>query len=166
MWIDVKIPYEPGNHLADAYNRAMENTTAEWVLLLDQDLFITNPKWYEMSLDTIEKLKDTNVGLITCTCNSKHFASVRDSITYHIRNAKLVYDNKKNNLEKIHNQVTGFFMLVKKEAWKTVPFRDMGRGCDKIDLDFSQRIMDNGFEIWRMNGLYLYHRRDMRKMKW
>ena len=166
MWIDVRIPYEPGNHLADAYNRAMENTTAEWVLLLDQDLFLTNPKWYNMSLYAIEQLKDTKVGVITCRCNSKQLANVQDSISYQIRVAQRYYSKEKDNLQKIENQITGFFMLVKKEVWKTVPFRDVGRGCDKIDLDFSQRIMDNGFEIYRINGLYLYHRRNMRTMKW
>ena len=50
-WIDVRIPYEPGAKLAFAYNRAMQTSTSEWVALLDHDLFICNPHWYDMMME-------------------------------------------------------------------------------------------------------------------
>ena len=69
MWIDVKIPYEPDDKLAEAYNRAMVNTTAPWVLLLDHDVFLAlNPHWYEMCLEVVERV-DNDVGMITCVTN-------------------------------------------------------------------------------------------------
>jgi len=39
LWIDTCIVYEPGKKLAEAYNRKMESTIAQWVLFIDQDLF-------------------------------------------------------------------------------------------------------------------------------
>ena len=45
MWIDVRIPYDENNHLAAAYNRALKESSAAWILFLDHDVFLLNPRY-------------------------------------------------------------------------------------------------------------------------
>lgn len=172
MWIDVKIPYEPNNKLADAYNRAMENTTAPWVLLLDQDVFLCNPHWYTICLQVIEKLKNTDVGLISCMTSGPKQKKIQkvecddtDSINYHIDIAERQYRKHGLFAKEINTPITGFFMLVKKEAWEKVKFVNQGSGVNNIDTDFSWRMLDQ-YSTYLIPGLYIYHRRGLRKLKW
>lgn len=172
MWIDVKIPYEPKNRLDIAYNRAMENTTAEWVLLLDQDVFLCNPHWYKICLMAIEKLKDENVGLISCMTNGpvqkkiqRIDGKVTNNIDYHIKISIQVFHKHKLTLEKINVPITGFFMLIKRSVWEKIKFNKVQKGVGKIDRNFSQRVLDVGYNIYLMRGLYVYHRRGLRKLK-
>ena len=172
-WIDVKIPYEPECQLAHAYNRAMETTTAPWVLLLDQDIFFCNPNWYQMCLDVIGQLQESRVGLITCVTNGIHRANkttqkaeriVRsDCIEKHVEVAKYLYRKYKTQVRKIDwRKITGFFMLIKKEVWKEIKFQDQGAGLGYVDWDFSTRLLRAGYEIYLVPGLYVYHRRGLR----
>jgi glycosyltransferase involved in cell wall biosynthesis len=165
LWIDVQIPYEPNKKLAYAYNRAMENTTAEWVLFLDHDLFICNPHWYQMCLTAIEVLKGKDVGWITARCNRIACPPQRvkppedsDDIKYHIGIAKQLYQKFGNQLTKTDALLSGFFILTSKAAWwRAGGFKDVGKGISQIDNDYSRRIMEAGFEQYVMDGLYFYH---------
>ena len=168
MWIDVKVPYEPGKKLAFAYNRALSETTAPWVLLLDHDISLVNPQWYEVCLQVIERLKDTRVGLITCVTSGKTRAFQQSSFTntdrmeYHIKKALQVYEQYGNQVIKVNTTITGFFMLVKRAVWEQVKFKDMGHGVNKVDIDFSSRVLRAGYSIYVMKGLYVYHRRQFK----
>ena len=165
LWIDVKIPYEPGNKLAEAYNRAMESTTAEWVLLLDHDLFICNPHWYEMCLNAIKQLEGQKVGWITAKCNrvacwrQKHQTSTdNNDIEHHIAIAKSLYKEKGNELIQTDADFSGFFILTNKTAWKICGgFLDVGKGLLGIDNDYRRRLSEAGFNLYVMNSLYFYH---------
>ena len=173
MWIEVKIPYEPGRKLANAYNRAMKTARSRWVLLLDQDVFLCNPRWYQMCLNAIAQVdKGIKAGLIVCmTGGSKQkvlqrVSSVDSSdIDYHISLARSLYQQYGNELKEIDTTITGFFMLVRRQAWKKVQFHAMGSGVGGVDIDFSKRLLEAGFTIWLMTGLYVYHRRGLRKLK-
>lgn len=173
MWIDVKIPYEPGRKLAYAYNRAMETSKAEWVLLLDHDVFLCNPYWYDICLRAIEKLNDTDAGLIVCMTSGPRQKLLQrvslvqpSSIEESIILAKTIYDQYGAKLKPVTTTVTGFFMLVKRQVWEKVMFVKQRRGVGRVDIDFSKRLLERGFTIWLMMGLYVYHRRGMRKLKW
>lgn len=169
MWIDVKIPYEPEKRLAVAYNRAMEDSSADWVLLLDHDVFLAcNPYWYGMCLNAINTLKNERVGLITCvtsktnnTCQRAAIQVRTDRIKHHIRVATQLYRLYKSTVvpweDSFH--VAGFFMLVNKSAWEQVRFVSMRKGIDKIDHDFARRLMENGYKIYTLPGLYVFHYR-------
>ncbi len=172
-WIDTKVPYEPDSRLAYAYNRAMENTSAPWVLLLDQDVFLCNPYWYRMCLDVIDQLRESNVGMITCVSNGIHRANktpqkaekiIRtDRIDQHIEVARELYRKYGSQVKKISwKKITGFFMLIKKEVWQKIKFKDQGAGLGYVDWDFSARLLEAGYEIYLMLGLYVYHRRGLR----
>lgn len=165
LWIDVKIPYEPNNGLAMAYNRSMESTDAEWVLFLDHDLFICNPNWYEMCLDAIRQLKGKKVGWITAKCNriggipQKHIPPEdNNDIGYHIEIAKKLYKEKGNQISQTHHDLSGFFILTNKTAWRTVGgFKHMNKTIFGIDNEYRRCLAEGGFGLYVMEGLYFYH---------
>jgi GT2 family glycosyltransferase len=171
MWIDVKIPYEPEKRLANAYNRAMENTTAEWVLLLDHDVSLVNPLWYDMCLKGIQNVEGKNAGLITCVTSGKTRSPQQiekensSNIEDHIEIALKQYQSYRTIVKENNMTITGFFMLIRKSAWEQIKFRHSKNGIDKIDIDFSKRLLEAGFTIWVMPGLYVYHRRGFRNIK-
>lgn len=164
MWIDVKIAFEPGRKLALAYNRAMENTQAEWVLFLDQDLFICNPHWYKMSLNAIEQVGH-NAGWITAKCNRigagvQRYRPPKDpnDILYHIEIAKQLYKAHGSKVQLVSGKLSGFFILTSKKAWKDVGgFKDRGKGLSKVDRNYCVRIRQAGYKTYVMPGLYFFH---------
>jgi GT2 family glycosyltransferase len=171
LWIDVKIPYEPGKQLAHAYNRAMESTTAEWVLFLDQDLFCCNPNWYAMCLNAIQQLEGQKVGWISCKTNRivckaqlHKLSTDPDDIDFHIRIARDLYKEHGNKIVEVRSRFSGFFILTNKTAWKSIGgFRHQNKGLSKVDGDYSDRLRKAGFKHYIMPGLYYYH---LYKKKW
>jgi len=165
MWIDTKIVFEPGRKLALAYNRAMESTTAEWVLFLDQDLYLANPRWYQMSLDAVKSLCNEKVGWITAKTNrignKRQLHTVEDDsddLNQHIEIASELYKKRGNDIAKVGGNLSGFFILTNKTAWKSVGgFKDQGKGLSAIDKTYSKDLQTNGFGLYVMEGLYLYH---------
>jgi len=63
MFIDVRIPWEPGKKLGYAINRTMETVRGN-VLILDHDVFLSlNPHWYQICENAIEVLKNRTMGM-------------------------------------------------------------------------------------------------------
>lgn len=175
MWIDVKIPYEP-NRLVDAYNRSMRETTAPWVLLLDHDVFLAlNPHWYDMSLEVINKVNYKNTGLITCTMNGcsdrpqapDHPITKTPNLDEHVEIANCLYQKHGTSLKPITNYlVAGYFMLINRYIWSKLTFTVNGGKKYKLDQYYCQRLLKNRYKIYLMPGLYVYHRRGVRKLNW
>jgi len=179
--IEAKIPYGLNGDLVGAYNSAMESASMDWVLLLDQDVFLCNPYWYEMCLGAINNA-DENVGLITCVTNyldtykGPHRKNVQEAdivesssdIEKHIRVAQQLYKKHGNKLRVVPTyRVAGFFMLVKKSIWQSFKFKEnAGKGIKEIDWYYCQRLKKEGFKICEMPGLYVFHRRDLRQLNW
>jgi GT2 family glycosyltransferase len=177
---EAKIPYGLNEDLAGAYNKAMEDANSDWVILMDHDIFLgCNPHWYEMCLEAVQSVED-NVGLITCVCNpklsgmDKDKKSQRAEITNHTANidehiivAKDLYDKYELTLRKVNGyKVAGFFMVVRKEAWKKVKFRSVGKGVRKVDWTFCKRLKEFDYQIMELPGLYVYHHRGIRQLNW
>ena len=167
--IDVRIPYKP-NDLAGAYNKVMEESTSKWVLLLDHDVFLaTNKDWYNILLKAISKLKDPDkVGMITCIrqdtfidrpqCPDIPMSEATDNIRKHVVHSKNLYKKYGITLREVKvRHLGGFFMLVNRDVWKNVKFRNKNKGIYFIDWDFAQRLLDNNYKIYVLPGLYLYH---------
>jgi len=169
--ITTYIPYGINENLANAYNQCILAADTEWVLLLDHDVFISlNPKWYEMCLKAIENVDDS-VGMITCLEYGRNGFDIEgpnsDCLEVHIEYAREVYKKYGNTLvEADDSKMAGFFMLVRKSLNKKYPFLSMGKGVNKIDHNFCKRIMEDDYKIMIMKGLYVYHRRGVRKLKW
>jgi len=177
MWIDVKIPYGPDGQLAEAYNRAMLNTTAPWVLLLDHDVFLScNPHWYAICLEAIGKAEeDSAVGLLTCVTNGcsdrpqgpgVEITKIPD-IDTHVDIAHQLYKTHGSSIKRVDSfYIAGFFMLVNWKVWRILKFQHQGKGVNKIDQDYCKRLLANGHSIYTMPGLYVYHRKNVRKLNW
>ncbi len=173
MYIDVRIPFDQSNRLAMAYNRALADGISEWVLFLDHDVFLCNPLWYEMCLEVIESLRiDPKVACIGCESGgSRHKRSMEkygipsDSIEHHINEAQEWYSGYGNEVKQIYQHVPGFFMLLNRRIAEVIKFRQINSSINNIDKDFGTRLMEAGYHIYHMKGLYVYHRRGMKHLK-
>lgn len=170
--IDVRVPFEPGNLLGWDYNRVMKESKHDWVLLLDHDIFLAlNPHWYMICQRVISECKK-DVGAFGCYASiignleqrAGDCPSREDGIPKHREFAKRLFDKHHYSTTQI-DRVTGMFMLVRKEAWEKV------RGFSKqgifgTDYKFSEQLTKGGWKKMRINGLYIYHLRDIRATSW
>lgn len=173
--INVVVPYGLNNKLAEAYNRSIEDSKQEWVLFVEHDIFLAcNPHWYEMCIDAIKKGGE-KVALFTCVMNGNggraqepyYYIGKTSDIDKHVEVAERIFRAKGNELLNVTNKlISGYFLLVRKKVALEIPFRDMGKGVNKIDYDFCDRLLKAGYEIKVMTGLYVYHRRGVRKLNW
>ena len=167
MYIDVIIPYEEENQLAAAYNRALDIGDSEWVLFLDHDVFLaTNPRWYQICQQVLEELDDPKAAAIGCIEGGRK-GPVRklDDIPWHINESRKRWQKFGTELELRDKHIPGFFMLLKRSVAKEIGFRQQNNTINRIDIDFSMRLLEAGYHIYRMKGLYTFHRRGTRHMK-
>lgn len=170
--IDIRIPYLPGGNLGAAYNRAMDTSPDEWVLLLDHDVTLcTHPQWYHVCEQAIANAAD-DVGMLLClgthgsqyqipagikavTPNNRRCAPIHQHTAF----ARQIWNEHRYNLTDLSNvedpRFTGFFMLLRKAAWEHVGGFD--EGMFEVDHKFSARLLNNGWRVLRMDGLYVYH---------
>jgi len=177
MYIDVRIPFDEKGKLSQAYNIALANGISEWVLFLDQDVFLCNPHWYDMCNTAILTAGvDPMAAAIGCECGGEYFrkdqvrlgdryAAPNADINHHIEVSKEKYHEYGNMIQRIHVPVPGFFMLLKREIATKIGFKQWRKGINNIDTDFGVRLMRAGYHIYQMRGLYIYHRRGMRHLK-
>ena len=162
--ISVHIPYSTEGNIGNSYNNIIENSKTNWILLLDHDVFLAlNAKWYEICMNTISK---HNPALASCWTGSK--GSVLDWIIYpnspttsnledHKKCAIDVFEKNKFQVTEVE-KITGFFMLVNKQAWKEVGGFSNNGICG-VDWDYCKKLRDKNFKILRMDGLYVYHQK-------
>ena len=175
MYIEVKIPFDEDRQLAMAYNRALQEGKSEWVLFLDHDVFLCNPRWYNMCLKAIDTLSvDPKAACITCesggrwskaTEKSKRRSPKNSDIEYHIEKSKEYYYKYGNMVHSRDKHATGFFMLLKREIAQEIGFNQVDKSINNIDIDFGDRLLEAGYHIYTMKGLYVYHRRSMRFLR-
>lgn len=188
--IDVRIPYEPGRKLAAAYNRAMRESVAEWVLFLDWDLFNCNPYWYDCCVSAIEQCGE-KAGWITCVANRIGSNSqkaglfmpkddpppVCNTIERHMFYSQKMHRkyntvDKDGHLIKAHVQrfkgaLSGFFILTSKTAWEAAGGFDERSGrLLGVDNRYSRAICQAGYQLWGMPGLYFYHLYRLKSRIW
>jgi GT2 family glycosyltransferase len=179
--IDIRIAYEPGRKLARAYNRVMEEAVAEWVLILDWDLFNCNPYWYDCCVSAIDQVGD-RAGWITCVTNRIGSNSQRASrfmpndeqppldnnIENHVLYARKMHrifntmdkDGRlvKADVKRIPGALSGFFILTSKTAWKACGgFDENRKRLLGVDNKYSQALSQAGYQLFLIPGLYFYH---------
>lgn len=175
--IEVKIPFAPKEQLGYAVSKCME-TVEDWVLILDHDVFLSlNPHWYDICEKAIKKVGH-KAGWITCYTNNigcpiqklKAKAGYEDDMGYHYSQAEDVYtvwnarDDSKDYITDITEaakrwKLSGFFILTHKAAYNTVKEK-FGLPDNKFigwDNYYSDRLLDCGYKMYRMDDLYVYH---------
>ena len=176
MTIDVHIPYDLNGNIAEAYNSIMRGADSDWALIVEHDVFVAcNPLWYRMCVEAIRG-SDT-IGMITCVTSGSRKRNERPQGAYLQSQSSNLDDHveiaRKCSLKygvkvEIHDTkyMAGYFMLINKKAWQEVPFEDQGKGVHKVDQAFCQGLIDKGYHIGVMKGLYVYHRKKVRELKW
>lgn len=173
LYIDTRIVYEPNkkgekdnfSELGYAYNRAMK-TVEDWVLFLDQDIYLCNRDWYSICLNAVKEV-GYKAGWITAVTNRignsfqgvKGLRTAPDDLTIHDKISQIQYKKYGNTIEDITDithKLGGFFILTHKKAWHNAGgFNEERRSG--FDKDYCLRILAAGYSIYRLPGLYVYH---------
>lgn len=181
MFIDVRIPYEPGKRLGYAINRMME-TVEGWCVILDHDVFLSlNPHWYEICQNAIKQVGE-DAGWITCCTNKigcplqkadysieksdynyrKDYDST--SMDMHFALAEELYKNNKGKIKDITEiakrwKLSGLFILTHRDVYDCIKNRH-GFPDDKFlgwDNYYSDRLIEEEYKLYLMQDLYVYH---------
>ena len=164
MYIDVRIPWEPGRRLGYACNRMMK-TVEDWVLILDWDVLLLNVNWYDMCLKAIKKVGH-NAGLISCLTNrigcplqKAGVPQTIDNIAVHMEYAKTISTEHKGVIRDVTDsqfKLSGLFFLTRRKIWD-----DVGGVPDKkfigVDTYYHGRVKEAGYRIYVMQDLYVFH---------
>ena len=161
--IHILKPYSIEKNLGKAYNEAMSLLPdGHWGCLMDYDTMFLTPDCGVILHEYAKLLPDA--GLLTCYTNRIHpkadqqlFAGVSENydVSVHSKIAKLVKDNLYQYTE-LKKEVSGFLMLISKDTWNEVKFREDGK-CLGVDNEYCWALFDRGKKIYRMDGLYVWH---------
>ncbi len=135
----------------------------DWGCLMDLDTFLPVSDVGHQLEEIIKKYPD--VGLFTAITNrvglkEQCYGGNIDNdpnILNWKRVAVQLQQTKRLELRDINHPISGYFMLVKKSVWKKVGmFPEVGKIL-AIDNSFSKRILDAGYEIKLMEGVFIFH---------
>ncbi len=135
----------------------------DWGCLMDMDTMFLTPDVGHQIEEVIKKYPDT--GLFTAITNrvglkEQCYGGNIDNDP-NVRNWQRVAVNlqssKRLEVRKIDHIISGHLMLVKKSTWlKVNKFPEPGKIL-AVDNSFSKRILDNGFDIKLMEGVFIFH---------
>lgn len=156
-------PFSPQKDLT-VYNEHCKIVPSGWIMILDYDVLILDPRAFEIAEKAIERHPDTDVfGCYASRIGYNHQRLTtrieeNDSISYHMSIAKTQADMFSNGESVPVQSVAGFFMLFNKEYWNRNHFQrtlldDQGRLFDRnFCLEASQRG-----RVKLIKGIYLWH---------
>jgi len=165
MYIDVRIPWEPGKRLGFACNR-MFKTVDDWGLILDWDVTLLSLDWYDKCVAAIEAAGD-NAGLISCMTNRIGCPLQKLALSGHVRNSDdlQIHYGISDTLprgaliEDVTNsshKLSGLFFLTRRGVWDAVG----GVPDDKfigMDNYYHDRVRAAGYRIFIIKNLYVFH---------
>lgn len=167
MYLDVRIPWEPGKKLGLAYNRMM-TTVEDWCLILDWDVTLLNKDWYDICLKSISKCE--GAGLLSCLtnkiwCKHQKVNDVQsDNIIEHVEFSNKIQKQNKGMYEDVTNSsfesddyLSGMFFLTRRKIWDEVGGAppDMFLGLDNW---YHEQVKRLGYKVYVIKELYVYHR--------
>lgn len=170
MKVHIIKPYSLTKNLGQAYNEAMSLIPqTDWACLMDYDtMFLTSDCGailHEYARRAIETIPATHAPLMTCYTNrinprADHQllngeCQETDSIKIHLgyASARRLFLYQTTELKRV---ISGFLMLVHRQTWDALKFSENMK-CLGVDNDYSQRILESGRKILRMEGLYIWH---------
>lgn len=164
MKVHIIKPYSVDKNLGQAYNDAMLLIPdGDWACLMDCDTMFLTPDCGKILHEYVNW--NPTAGLFTCYTNRIHplsgdqllhgAISENTSIDYH---TEIAYNQKRElfKVTPINHMISGFLMMISKKTWNEIKFSETGK-CLGVDNDFSQRVLQSGKSILRMDGLYVWH---------
>lgn len=158
------VPFSLIKDFGKAYNQYMEllQNDDDWMCFMDGDIFFLNPDFGKHIADVIAM--NPGGGIYTCLTN--RIANPEQRIngkfinTPNILTHKKYADSRKKKyyslVKQTHKRISGFLMVVQKKVWKEIKFTE-GLGILGVDWDFSTRVLESGYPIYIMQGLYVFH---------
>lgn len=158
--LEFVIPYSFNKNLGKEYNRIFKQTKADYVCIIDGDILFFENNFGHFISNIISKNIDG--AIFTCVTNrignpeqriSKKLSPISD-ILKHKRIAikrKQIYGY---TVTKATLRTSMLVSVISKKVWNEIKFDDGLRG---VDWTFSQSVLDKGYPIYIMQGLYVFH---------
>lgn len=166
MKIHIVHPYDPTEekNLGKSYNEAFENVAEDdWVCLMDWDVMFLTHDAIKRMYEYVKKYPDT--GIFTCWTNRLHRGAIQqvdltmfdeNHIREHIKRAKELIEICETRTTELYKHISGFLMLISKKTWNEIKFNEDGK-CLGVDNEYSDRILQSGKKILRMDSIYALH---------
>jgi len=180
------IPYAPRDHNLDlgwAYANFMDKLGIDdWACFMDHDAMFTTINWHQQLMDIISLYPEA--GCFTCMTNrvgnpiqiagydmgwlanesdpkQKHRKLLYAKFDNHdIRNhrkiGKGLFENYYSDVMELdaNHLMSGVLILISKKIWKTIKYKS---GFLGIDNDLHSQCLKNGYKVYLMKGVYVYH---------
>lgn len=154
-------PHNPDKCIGKAHNKHCElvPNNDDWICIRDGDTLFPLPD-YGNFIENIISLHGNKYQIFTAITNRigvsdlryKNISFNEGDISVHLEKAKkLSLDLSVTST----NIAAGFFMLFQKKVWQ-----DVGGFSDnsiRFDIEFSTSVKKKGYQIGRINGLYILH---------
>lgn len=156
----IQIPFSLDKDLGKVYNKAMSAVTDDYCIIMDYDAMILTPNTMPLVDQYVKAYPDA--ALLTGWASRAHPSS---SQRYHTMNEGNIIqaiheaerlEKKPMSVRKIHKNLTGFFMVIKKSTWEKYKFKE-GIGCLGVDTDYWQQLIAAGETILLMETVYVWH---------
>ncbi len=170
------IAYAKDRDLAREYNACMGGLSDDdWGCFIDHDAMFTTSDWYPQ-MEAIIKA-NPEYSCFTVVTNRAYASwqipegvnAINHDIKYHRDIGKALQEANGNRVNDVTgcadlpappqtSPLSGVVILLKKSAWKQVPFRLMEPGrLTGIDNLLHIDLRDKGFKVGLMTGIYVYH---------
>lgn len=164
MKVHARTPFSLDKHLGRAYNEAFAGVDDDdWVCLIDHDVLFLTPNTIKILHQYAERYPDA--GIFTCYASRLHplapdqilgrWPSEITDIRYHIELATK-QEQIGVKITRLNHIISGFLMMVCKKTWLEIPFNE-DLLCLGVDNNFSQKVLDAGLPIYRMESVYVWH---------
>lgn len=162
--VHVVTPYRLDKNLGKAYNDAFARCPEEdWLCLMDWDTMFLCPTAIAELHRYAEVYPET--GIFTCWTNRIHKGAVQQlwpgyyddrDIGLHMEVASNWMEGDSLRVTELKKHISGFLMMISKKTWNEIKFREDGK-CLGVDNEYSDRILQAGKKILRMDSLYIFH---------
>ena len=132
--------YEKDENLSVVWNRLIEQSNSDYILLLNNDTIVSKD-WLEKLMEATKKPKFGAVGPIT-NCAGGHQGGFTEA--------------QENNIIQC-NQLSGFAVLFPKAVWKDLNGFDEKYKLYGEDSDFFRRMRKAGYSLFTHYGVFIYH---------
>lgn len=159
-------PYSYNKNVGDAYNREFETVgDGDWVCLTDADaMFLTPDYGHQIGYTITQCNKIYDNYILTCYtnrvgCKFQRHPQVglfdEKDLTKHRILANTLHKKNFAKVTELEAPISGMCMIIPKKIWDEIKFEN--EGILGVDHKFSNTVLERGYKILRMDGLYILH---------